>query len=94
MKGASYVDGYYLNAKKMVNVFLVSYGIKTLISLKHAFIDDFDNSKYIFYLFLAESAVLGFLFGFEPFSDFFKSIFLLGIPTFVIYGLLDEWTSG
>jgi hypothetical protein len=84
------VGSAYFKTKKMIFVFLISYGIKTLICLKHAFVDDIDNSKYILYLFLAESAILGFLFGFEPFSDFFKNIFILGIPTFIIYALLDE----
>lgn len=89
-KGEDFVDNAYSKIKMLVYVFLISFGIRTILSFKHAFIDDTDNAKYVLYLFLVEAVLFGAFFGFEPFSDYFKTVIMFGIPSFIIYGLLDE----
>ena len=89
-KGVDFVDSFYSKARTLIYVLLLSYGLKTILSLKHAFINDTNNTKYVSYLFLVEAAFLGFLIGFTPFTDFFKAALILGIPTLILYGLLDE----
>lgn len=89
-KGESYVDNAYAKLKTVVFVFLISYVLKTALSFKHAFINDTDNATYVSYLFLAEAVVLGLFIGFEPFSDYFRAALVIGIPSFILYSLMDE----
>ena len=89
-KRAAFVDAGYEKIKVMVLVFFISFVLKTILSLKHAFIEYSSSNRNVFYLFLAEAALFGLFFGFDPFSDFFGNAVKIGIPSFIIYALLDE----
>jgi hypothetical protein len=88
-KGPVFVDIAYTKIKILIFVILVSYALKTILALWHAFVGYVDN-KYIFYLFLVEAGFFGLFFGFTPFSEFLNTVLPIGIPSLIIYGFMDE----
>lgn len=89
-KGPDYVTAAYKNLKSFIYLLFISYIGKFIVSLKHSFFNSDSNERYVFYLFLFEAVMFGLLMDFETKGDYFRFLLFLGIPSFIIYGLLDE----
>ena len=89
-KGSVFVDEFYSKFRIYIYILLISFGIKIVLSIRHTFVSNDSNSNYVFYLLLIEAIFFGIFFGFNPFSEFFKNIIIIAIPTLIIYGLLED----
>jgi hypothetical protein len=88
-KGPDFVDAYYSKIEKYIYILFVSFSIKSLLSFKHAFINDNSNAEYLFYLLLLEVIFFGLFFGFIPISDFLTNAFIIAIPSIIIISLFE-----